>query len=99
MRTAAFALSAVLLLAASGMQAAAPLPDQAGVSPQAITHCAEEGASIQGVCSPASLDSTLAQVLSYKVYAGACPDADLHVVRYLSSPGPGQTALDARWCN
>jgi deoxycytidylate deaminase len=100
MRPAAFFLSAIVLLAAAITQHGHLRSTQATGSPSFNTHCAREGAAVQGACSPDSLDSTPALILSHTVLAGACPGADLHLVRY-QRHGSGGDSLPfaARWCN
>lgn len=99
MRPVAFILSATLLLMAAVIQSSPRAFTQANLSSTAITDCAREGAAVQGACSPVSLDSTPAQILSYQVYAGGCAGADLHVVRYMSQGREETSApLSARWC-
>jgi hypothetical protein len=99
MRLSAFALSAVLLLAAAAKNDPGRSSTE-NTTPLAITNCAREGAAVQGACSPDSLDSTPALILSHTVLAGACPGADLHLVRY-QRHGSGRDSLPfaARWCN
>jgi hypothetical protein len=97
MRLVGFALSAALLLIA-GIAQNAPARSNQAQTPPAITNCASQGAAVQGVCSPASLDGTPAQVLSYQIYSGACPGSDLHIVRYSSPDSGARPAFAARWC-
>ena len=98
MRPAAFVLTAAVLLAAVAGQNALLGSTQANNSSPVITDCAREGAAVQGACSPVSLDSPPATVLSYKVLADGCAGADLHVLRYLPGGEGGLPPLVASWC-
>jgi hypothetical protein len=98
MRPAAFFLSAIVLLAAAITQHGHLRSTQATGSPSFNTHCAREGAAVQGACSPVSLDSTPATIVSHRVYTGACPGSDLHVVHYASAGNGEYPPRTARWC-
>jgi len=99
MRPAAFVLSAALLLAVVAGQNALLRSTEANNSSPAITGCAREGAAVQGVCSPVSLDSNPGSILSYKIFAGGCADGDLHVVRYLPKGEVISSPAVAKWCS
>jgi hypothetical protein len=60
--------------------------------------CPGNGTAVQGACSPVSLDSPPGSILSYRVFAGACPGADLHVVNYVPEDSQTGEPLIARWC-
>jgi hypothetical protein len=98
MRPAAFILSAIVLLAAAIAQHGPMRSTQATSSHQLITDCALQGAAVQGACSPVSLDSTPATIVSHRVYTGACPGSDLHVVHYASAGNGEYPPRTARWC-
>lgn len=97
MRPAALAITAALLLAGIATQNALLRSTEATNSPSDIT-CAGDGAAVQGACSPVSLDSPPGSILSYRVFAGACPDADLHVVHYVPEDSTSGDPLVAKWC-
>jgi len=97
MRPAALALTVALILAGIAGQNAVLRSTEATNSPPAIT-CADQGAAVQGACSPVSLDSPPGSILSYRVFAGACPDADLHVVNYVPADSTTGEPLVAKWC-
>ena len=97
MRPAALAITAALLVAGIAGQNALLRSTEATNSPQDIT-CADQGAAVQGACSPVSLDSPPGSILSYRVFAGACPGADLHVVNYIPADSTTGQPLIAKWC-
>jgi len=97
MRPAALAITAAFLLAGIAGQNALLRSTEATNSPPAIS-CADQGAAVQGACSPVSLDSPPGSILSYRVFAGACPEADLHVVRYVPTDSGSGAPLVAKWC-
>ena len=97
MRPAALAITAALLLAGIAMQNAGLRFTEATNAPPVIT-CADQGAVVQGACSPVSLDSPPGSILSYRVFAGACPDSDLHVVHYVPADSTSGEPLVAKWC-
>ncbi len=98
MRPAALAIAAALLLAATAGQNALLRSTEAIDSPPAITGCANESAAVQGACSPVSLDGSPGSILSHTVLAGACPGADLHIVKYTLSGPDGSGPAVAKWC-
>ena len=69
MRPAALAITAALLLAGIAGQNALLRSTEATSSSPAIS-CADQGAAVQGACSPVSLDSPPGAILSYHVFAG-----------------------------
>ena len=97
MRPAALAITAVLILAGIAGQHAVLQSTEAVNAPPDIT-CADQGAAVHGACSQLSLDSAAGSILSYRVFAGACPEADLHVVRYVPSDSTSGDLLVAKWC-
>ena len=99
MRPAAFVVSAAIVLAVVAGQDALLRPTEANNSSPAITECAREGAAVQGVCSPVSLDSNPGSILSYKVFADGCAGGDLHVVRYLAEGQESSSPAVAKWCS
>jgi len=99
MRPTVFAAAAALLLALVTMQGGLAQQTKAeNTHTPAITDCAQDmGAAVQGgACSQTSLDSPPGLIISHTVLAGACPAADLHVVRYL--PAGGSVPLVATYC-
>jgi hypothetical protein len=99
MRPAALAITAALLLAGIAGQNALLRSTEAIDSSPAITGCPDAiGATVQGACSPVSLDSNPGSILSYTVLANACPGADLHLVEYVPAGGVRTDPLVARWC-
>jgi len=98
MRPAALAITAALLLACIAGPNAVLRSTSATNSPPAITCPDAVGAAVQGACSPVSLDSSPGSILSYRVFAGACPDADLHVVNYIPVNSTTGQPLIAKWC-
>ena len=97
MRPAALAITAALLLATIAGQHTLLRSTEATDSSPDIT-CAAQGAAVQGACSPVSLDSSPGSILSYRVFGGACPDADLHVVSYIPVDSTTGEPLVAKWC-
>ena len=97
MRPAALAITAALLLAGIAGQNAVLRSTEAVNAPPDIT-CADQGAVGPGACFPVSLDRPPGSILSYRVFPDACPDADLHVVRYVSSDSTDGKPLVAKWC-
>ena len=98
MRPAALAITAALILAGMAGQNAVLRSTEATNSSQAISCSDEIGADVQGACSPVSLGNSSSSILSYQVYTGGCPAADLHVVRYVPGNTVGAEPLIAKWC-
>jgi hypothetical protein len=99
MRPAAFVVFAAIVLAVVAGQNALLRPTEANNSSPAITECAREGAAVQGVCSPVSLDSNPGSIVSYNIFVGGCAGGDLHVVRYLAEGEGSSSPAVAKWCS
>jgi len=97
-RPAALAITAVLLLAGIAAPNVVLRSTEATSSSPDITCSDAVGAAVQGACSPVSLDSPPGSILSYRVFAGACPHADLHVVNYVPADSTTGQPLVAKWC-
>ena len=99
MRPTAFVAIAALVLAVVAGQNTLLRSTEANNSSPAITECAPEGAAVQGVCSPASLDSNPGSISSYNIFVGGCAGGDLHVVRYLAEDNGSSSPAVAKWCS
>jgi hypothetical protein len=98
MRPAALAITVALLLAGIAGQNAALRSTEANSSSPDITCPDNVGTAVQGACSPVSLDSPPGSILSYRIFAKACPEADLHVVSYVPEDSVSGEPLVAKWC-
>jgi len=95
-------LSAAVLLAAIAAQNSLLDTTEAQSSPQlmqstsnsAITACAAQGDR----CSRTSLGSTPGTVMSHAVLQDACPQSDLHVLKYVPEDSTDGRPLVATWC-
>lgn len=67
----------------------------------------EFGTPVVAACSaqgercpqPSSLDGSGQLILSHNVLVGGCPDADLHVLRYVPAGEETPRPVAASWCN
>jgi hypothetical protein len=98
MRPAALAITAALILAGIAGQNAVLRSTEANNSHHVINCPGTTGTAVQGACSPVSLDSLPASILSHSVLVDACPGADLHVVEYVPEDATSATPLVAKWC-
>jgi len=60
-----------------------------------VAACSVQG----GGCDQPPLDEGRQFFVSHAVLVGACPSADLHVMRYAPDGDAGPATLVATWCN
>jgi hypothetical protein len=68
---------------------------QTKLDPPVVAACSVQGEG----CDQSTLDGSRQSVISHHVFAGGCPGADLHIMKYVREGERRSAPLVASWCS